>query len=141
MVLMGLDRWSTCCKSPHGSLVKLTIVLASFCDNQSMLSGTLVDTIWHCQVFESGGTRHFVALHCPHPLPYRSTCGINQTMIKLTKMAGTSYSYPRYNELSWGMHSHSSIHLYELKYSKFVFLIMYIKTNHHDYYACIYVIK
>ena len=38
MALVGLDRQSTCCKSPYGSLVILTIDMESFCDNQSTRS-------------------------------------------------------------------------------------------------------
>ena len=35
IALVGLDRQLFCCKSPHISLVILSIDLASLCDNQS----------------------------------------------------------------------------------------------------------
>ena len=41
MALVELDRQTTCYKSPHGSLVILTVDLALFCDNQIREQGDL----------------------------------------------------------------------------------------------------
>ena len=125
MALMELDRYSICWKSPHGSLTMLSIDMALFYDNQNTRRPQLRP--FGSVKFLNQSTRHYVAPHHPHPSspsspftlrsspfaphhphpsplhPHPFTLHPSPLAIlirprnKLSKMAGSSASYPMYS--------------------------------------------
>ena len=75
---------------------------------------TSVEAIWQCQVFETRGTRHFVALHHSlPPTPIEALVVLAKPRIKLSKMSGnlTSYALKKVDILNdLELHASSSMH-------------------------------